>query len=247
MIKFKEAVSKIWQTVKKIKRSEEPQIVDIFCDSLEDIPVFIDAINSGHIASLLESRNIEINLHVPSHQISKTGVELLQVALASSALELSCLSNYSTTHWLRRLMTFAYHTCSAEDEELKNSWISCFPVALLPEDELADELYTRAIAQEEITEKRLEELMKVPDTATEVQKEIQAIKSLEGTITTTLDCATAFTLVGMLQLAFRHPAVKEFNPNGARFFTQGLIDQLAEKSPAVKTYLEKGWHPEYDQ
>lgn len=250
MIEFKEAVSKVWQTVKKIKASKEPQIVDINCDSQEDIPVFIDAINSPHIASLLESRNVNINLHVPYYETSPE-VEILQIAVASAALELSCLTDYSTTHWLRRLMTFAFHTDNDEDDALKKSWLSCFPVALLPEDELANEFYARAISQEEITKARLEELVKTPDQEAETQEAIRAIQSLalSEPITTTLDCATAFTLVGMLQLASRHPAVKEYETHtkAARFFTQGLIDKISEKSPAARAYLEKGWHPEYDQ
>lgn len=246
MIELKEAVSKIWQAVKVLKPSENPQEIDIVFDSKEDIPVFIQAMNSNHIISLLESRNAVINLRMEEGVALESGVKILQVALASAAIELSCLSNYSSHHWLQRLMTFSYHTCNDDDSELKDALLSCFPVVLLPEDELANDFYNRAIAQEELTEKRLEELLKTPDTATEIREATQAIKSLDGTFSTTLDGATAFTLVGMLQLAFRHPAVKEYQPNGVRFFTQKLIDQIGEKSPAAKTYLEKGWHPEYD-
>ncbi|HEY9862916.1 MAG TPA: hypothetical protein V6D21_01930 [Candidatus Obscuribacterales bacterium] len=248
MIEFKDAVSKIWQSVKSLKPSQELQEVDIFFDSKDDIPVFIQAMNSGHIISLLESRNAVINL-----RMKKLGFleiddsEIIKVSLVSAAIELSCLSNYSSNHWLRRLMTFAYHTCNQEDQELKNGLLSAFPVALLPEDELANDFYVRAIAQEENHEKRLKELINTPDGEAELKEAVQSIKSLEGTITTTLDCATAFTLVGMLQLAFRHPAVKECETNRVRFFTQGLIDQIGGNFPAVKTHLEKGWHPEYDQ
>lgn len=247
MIEFKDAVSTIWQSVKSLKPSQELQEVDILFDSKEDVPVFIQAMNSGHVISLLESRNAVINLRMRKAVSLERGNEIIQVALASAAIELSCLSNYSSNHWLRRLMTFAYHTCNQEDQELKNGLLSAFPVELLPEDELANDFYARAIAQEENHEKRLKELINTPNQEAELEEAVQSVKSLEGTITTTLDCATAFTLVGMLQLAFRHPAVKEYQPNPVRFFTQGLIDQIGEKFPTVKTYLEKGWHPEYDQ
>ena len=241
MIEFKEAVSKIWQAVKGLTPSEKVQIVSIHCDSQEDIPIFLDAIEAKRIASLLESRNVEINLIVP--KISDAGgAEVLKVALASAAVELTCLSNYDTLHWVNRLMTFAFNVCANSNEELKQTFLGCFPAKLLPEDELANDLYVRAMAQEQTTE-RLEELL---DQKTELQEAIQAVRSLEGTITTTLGCHTAFLLVGMLQLAFRHPKVKEFNPDYVRFFAQGLIDQIGEKSPAAKTYLEKGWHLEYD-
>ncbi|MGA7936398.1 MAG: hypothetical protein WCA35_22780 [Kovacikia sp.] len=58
----------------------------------------------------------------------------------------------------------------------------------------------------------------------------------------------AFNLVAALQLALRHPGLKNqpFATSEMRSMARNLQRKLGEIDPAIATVLEQGWHPEFD-
>jgi hypothetical protein len=57
----------------------------------------------------------------------------------------------------------------------------------------------------------------------------------------------AFRLIGMLQLAWRHPGLSDDQRDAAEVFARGL--QVAfdgPDTPQLALTLEQGWHREYD-
>ena len=58
----------------------------------------------------------------------------------------------------------------------------------------------------------------------------------------------AFVLVGLLQLALRHPGLADTKKAQlvGREMAQRLQQRLGEIDPAIGLILEQGWHPEWD-
>lgn len=250
MITTEEAVKVIWHTAKQLKPSTNEQIIKLVCDTSEEVQSFINAMNYPHIRNLLQEKNAVIELAVKSaSQQYQTTVERL--ALAAAAIELASLTNYGSIHWLQRLLTFGFNTeQQPERAELKQEMMNVYPVDLLAEDELFEIFHNRAEAYEQQHIERVNSIEKSYD-ASELEEAVQATRSLVNTepVIVTIPSYTAFLTVGLIQLAFRHPTMKEGGAFAAdaKYFAQTLIDEIGKRSPEAKTYLESGWHQEFDK
>lgn len=67
----------------------------------------------------------------------------------------------------------------------------------------------------------------------------------QGPIATEVDAITAFQLIGLLQLALRHPELPESQKVRAREFIQS-ISQIFPPDSVTAQIIEMGWHPEKD-
>lgn len=78
-------------------------------------------------------------------------------------------------------------------------------------------------------------------------QELEAIAELQNIpVNIEIDGLMTFMLISQLQLALRHPSNRGGTSEDIRQFTVQLQNQLAKRSPAIKSILEKGWHPEFD-
>ena len=65
-------------------------------------------------------------------------------------------------------------------------------------------------------------------------------------ITVEIDCITAISIIGQLQLASRHPANNGLSQKEAEKFARLMQAAIAAKFPAMTELMELGWNPDYD-
>ena len=129
--------------------------------------------------------------------------------------------------------------------------MSAYPVELLPNDELFELFVNRAEIENQQHIERVDSILQNYDDPSALEGATEAVRSLTTAepVTVTIPPYTAFLNVALIQLAFRHPTMQKGGAfaQDAKYFAQQLIDSIGERSPEAKAYLERGWHPEFDQ
>lgn len=84
-------------------------------------------------------------------------------------------------------------------------------------------------------------------TDTEADRLASNLKQIPD-ITVIFDSSIAFELIGVIQLATRHPCAR-YSPTIQRAAKVGRViqDEIAKHSPEVGTFLERGWHEVFDE
>lgn len=56
----------------------------------------------------------------------------------------------------------------------------------------------------------------------------------------------AYTVLAIIQLAWRHPDLNDFQKSLIESFGRALQGEIAKRAPFAGETLEAGWNPEYD-
>lgn len=78
-----------------------------------------------------------------------------------------------------------------------------------------------------------------------LHNEIQFIQS-QGPIVIEIDAASAFSLIGLLQLAMRHPGLTEHNRETGRSFVE-RISVIFPPGSVAHGIIQQGYQEEYDK
>lgn len=83
----------------------------------------------------------------------------------------------------------------------------------------------------------------MPAYVAQAAKDIQQFR--ETPVTFELDLVTAMDLLGLIQLASRHPALPERTLKFAKHFG-GYVQKAVSMTPALAQLAAAGWKPEFD-
>jgi hypothetical protein len=73
-----------------------------------------------------------------------------------------------------------------------------------------------------------------------------AVMSDEAPITVTISIKDAWILIGVLQLAHRHPGLGRLMKNAVKRYADQFSDPIIGRHPEARALIRHGWNPAYD-
>jgi hypothetical protein len=241
-ISLSKAKRMIWAAISN--RPPERNVIEYQCNE-ENFDVLYAATQIPQIKQKMKADGFEIRIVPNSNEQLDLQCELqmAQYALIIAASELSKRSDLNTLRWLTQLQTHAYNRYNNDYLGLVKILAKVPPTELLNYDPLSDEF----AEQQEKTkvEKQLLELIR-PETEkatlVEIEQLFNKLYHHNQYLVLHIDPVPAFSLVGVIQLALRHPQMDTELGKQIKDIALQLIDGISGAVPEARKYLEMGWH-----
>ncbi|MEB3282375.1 MAG: hypothetical protein VKK42_26005 [Lyngbya sp.] len=246
-ISLSEAKRMIWNAISK--RPPERNCIEYRCKE-EDFDVLYAATQIPQIKQKMKTDGFEIRI-VPSSEENIDFQREYMVAQYSSVMAARLLSNYTdltVDRWLRRLYTHSYNALNFCEADVSRVISQVFPVELLNYDPIADQLAEKK--ETDKTQSMLLDLIRSDAekvTTKELGELFDKLVDCHTPIGIVVDVLPGFILVGLIQLALRHPNLEQEMIKSGKDIALQLIDGISDVVPEARKYLEMGWHTEFDR
>ena len=246
-ITLKEAKRAIWAAISNCP-NDKP-LIQYACKE-EDYDVFLSVLQIPQIKKEIERKGISFELVPTDEELLQFQREfqMMQYALVTAAHQLSARSDLSAVRWLQELYTHSHVSYTNSFERVSKVLSRAFPVEILNYDPLGEKLVAKREAQN--LEAELIKLVRPESEKAEVEEVSQLFDKLSNSttyISIQIDPVPAFILVGIIQLATRHPNMEPEMIKSSKDIALNLIDGISELVPEARKYLEMGWHVEFDK
>ncbi len=246
-ISLSEAKRMIWTAISN--RPPERNVIEYQCNE-ENFDVFYAATQIPQIQKKMEVDGFEIRI-VPNgnEQLDlQCELQIAQYALIIASRELSKRSDLNTLRWLTQLQTHACNRYNNDYHGLVKILSQISPLELLDYDPLSDE-FTEQQEKREVEKQLLELIRPESEKATlaEVNQLFDKLYHHGQYLVLHIDPVPAFSLVGVIQLALRHPQMDTELGKQIKDIALQLIDGISGAVPEARKYLEMGWHTEFDK
>lgn len=246
-ISLSEAKRMIWAAISN--RPPKMNVIEYQCDE-ENFDVLYAATQIPQIKQKMKADGFDIKI-VPnsSEQLDlQCEIQMAQYALIIAARELSKRSDLNTLRWLTQLQTHAYNRYNNDYHGLVNILSKVSPIELLDYDPLLDE-FTEQQKKGEVEKQLLELIRPETEKATlaELNQLFDKLYHHNQYLVLQIDPVPAFSLVGVIQLALRHPQMDTELGKQIKDIALQLIDGISGAVPEARQYLEMGWHTEFDK